>query len=220
MMDAIQKAKQEVLKGCRLTCEKEFTVGTAGNISARVQGQDAFVITPTAMDYMLLTEDDLVVMDFNGNVIDGKYKPSIEHNLHRGIFVAREDVQAVVHVHSTYATAYASIDTKDTMVSLDVEAINYIGGDVKVSPFAPPGSDELASYVQEGLGELAAVLMSNHGSCCVGGDMSMAITVCEIIEKTCYSLFLIESMGTVRRFPNDYYEGAFGRYCKAHRVAK
>ena len=80
MSEALKQAKQEVLKGCRLTCEKNFTVGTAGNISARVLGEDRFVITPTSMDYNLLTEEDLVVIDMDGNVVEGKWKPSIEHN--------------------------------------------------------------------------------------------------------------------------------------------
>ena len=103
MSEALKQAKQEVLKGCRLTCEKNFTVGTAGNISARVLGEDRFVITPTSMDYNRLTEEDLVVIDMDGHVVEGKWKPSIEHNLHRYIFKNRPDVNAVVHVHSTYA---------------------------------------------------------------------------------------------------------------------
>lgn len=219
-MDNLKKAKQEVLKGCRLTLEKDFTVGTAGNISARVIGEDKFVITPSAMDYNTLTEDDLVVIDMEGNVVDGKWKPSIEHNLHRYILMNRPDVNAVVHVHSTFATAYASIEGVESMASLDIEAANYLGGDLKIAAFAPPGSDPLAEYVRDGLGQLAGVLMSNHGSCCVGGDMHMAITVCEIVEKTCYSLFLIQSVGKPHHLPQEYKDGSFDRYCKFHREAK
>ncbi len=89
MSEALKQAKQEVLKGCRLTCEKNFTVGTAGNISARVLGEDRFVITPTSMDYNRLTEEDLVVIDMDGHVVEGKWKPSIEHNLHRYGMMAR-----------------------------------------------------------------------------------------------------------------------------------
>ena len=62
-MNNLEAAKQEVLKGCRLTIEKAFTVGTAGNISARVAGEELFVITPTTMDYAILTAEDLVVID-------------------------------------------------------------------------------------------------------------------------------------------------------------
>ena len=184
--------------------EKRLTTGTAGNISARVLGEDRFVITPTSMDYNRLTEEDLVVIDMDGHVVEGKWKPSIEPNLHRYIFKNRPDVNAVVHVHSTYATAYASIEGIEEMLALDIEAANYLGGDLKIAAFAPPGSDELAEAVRDQLGELAGVLMRNHGSCCVGGDMQMAMTVAEIVEKTCYSLFLIRAIGTPYRFPEEY----------------
>ncbi|MBS5003338.1 class II aldolase/adducin family protein, partial [Holdemania filiformis] len=152
--------------------------------------------------------------------VEGKWKPSIEHNLHRYIFKNRPDVNAVVHVHSTYATAYASIEGIEEMLALDIEAANYLGGDLKIAAFAPPGSDELAEAVRDQLGELAGVLMRNHGSCCVGGDMQMAMTVAEIVEKTCYSLFLIRAIGTPYRFPEEYKAGSFERYCKFHREKK
>ena len=166
MSEALKQAKQEVLKGCRLTCEKNFTVGTAGNISARGLGEDRFVITPTSMDYNRLTEEDLVVIDMDGHVVEGKWKPSIEHNLHRYIFKNRPDVNAVVHVHSTYATAYASIEGIEEMLALDIEAANYLGGDLKIAAFAPPGSDELAEAVRDQLGELAGdyAIWSNRHS--------------------------------------------------------
>ena len=195
MSEALKQAKQEVLKGCRLTCAKNFTVGTAGNISARVLGEDRFVITPTSMDYNRLTEEDLVVIDMDGHVVEGKWKPSIEHNLHRYIFKNRPDVNAVVHVHSTYATAYASIEGIEEMLALDIEAANYLGGDLKIAAFAPPGSDELAEAVRDQLGELAGVLMRN-------------------------SLFLIRAIGTPYRFPEEYKAGSFERYCKFHREKK
>lgn len=72
-------------------------------------------------------------------IVEGKWKPSIEHNLHRYIFKNRPDVNAVVHVHSTYATAYASIEGIEEMLALDIEAANYLGGDLKIAAFAPPG---------------------------------------------------------------------------------
>lgn len=211
-MNHLETAKQEVLNGCQATIEKAFTVGTAGNISARVEGEDLFVITPTTMDYAILTAEDLVVIDMEGKVVEGKYAPSIEHNLHRLIYLKRPDVKAVVHVHSTYATAYASIEGLTVMPSIDIESINYLGGDVDRCPFAAPGSDELAVYTSDYLGKKAAVLMQNHGSTCVGKDMSTAITACEIVEKTCYSLFLINTMGKPIPFDDEFKAKAWNKY--------
>lgn len=139
MSEALKQAKQEVLKGCRLTCEKNFTVGTAGNISARVLGEDRFVITPTSMDYNRLTEEDLVVIDMDGHVVEGKWKPSIEHNLHRYIFKNRPTSRPLFMCIRRMPPAYASIEGIEEMLALDIEAANYLGGDLKIAAFAPPG---------------------------------------------------------------------------------
>ena len=73
MYDALEKAKNEVMWGVKTMVEKGYALGTAGNISARVEGKDCFVITPSSRSYTTLDKEDLCVIDMDGNIIEGKY---------------------------------------------------------------------------------------------------------------------------------------------------
>ena len=86
---AIQKAKEQVMWGCRTMVDKGYALGTAGNISARVEGEPLFVITPSARPYLTMKPEDLAVGDMDGNVVSGPYKPSIEFSMHLGIYKER-----------------------------------------------------------------------------------------------------------------------------------
>ena len=93
IQSAIQKAKEEVLWGVQVMVERGYTLGTAGNISARVEGEDRFVITPSSRSYATLKQEDLCVVDMDGNIVEAAYKPSVETTMHRYLFLLRpEDV--------------------------------------------------------------------------------------------------------------------------------
>lgn len=94
---AIQKAKEQVMWGCRTMVDKGYALGTAGNISARVEGEPLFVITPSARPYLTMKPEDLAVGDMDGNVVSGPYKPSIEFSMHLGIYKERPEVNCIVH---------------------------------------------------------------------------------------------------------------------------
>ncbi|SPF52434.1 Class II Aldolase and Adducin N-terminal domain protein (fragment) [Candidatus Desulfosporosinus infrequens] len=102
----METRKKVVEKGIEML-STNLTVGTWGNISCRVPGEDYIAITPTGMSYDTLVPEDIVILDLKGNTINGTRKPSIEVPLHLAIYNAREDVQAIVHTHSAYATAMA-----------------------------------------------------------------------------------------------------------------
>ena len=87
-----------------------LVTGTGGNISLRIPGENAFLISPSGMPYEEITADDIVMLDMEGNQIGGKRRPSVEKNMHRMILKARPEFNAVIHTHSTYATAYASCE--------------------------------------------------------------------------------------------------------------
>ncbi len=87
--------------------KSSLVVGTWGNISARIPEENVFAITPSGVDYETIEPIDVVIIDMDGNVVSGEKKPSIEWKLHLAIYKAREDIRAIVHTHSTYATAFA-----------------------------------------------------------------------------------------------------------------
>lgn len=207
MSSNISKVKQDVLWGCKMMVEKGYALGTAGNISARVEGENLFVITPTAMAYTSLTEGDLVVADMEGNIVSGKYQPSIEFSMHLGIMLLRPEVNAVVHTHSKYATAVSAIDGIKEVPTMDIEGVVYLGGELEVAPFAPPGSKELAQNVKNTIGTNAGLIMANHGAIGVGVTMEAAMIASDNVERACEMYLPILATGMkLRALPEDYME--------------
>ena len=195
MSDALQKAKEEVLWGCRLMVERGYLLGTVGNLSARADGTDLVVITPTSLPYDTMTEEDLVVVNLNGEIVSGKHQPSIECSMHLGVYRARPKLLALVHTHSKYATTVSLIKELDIMPAIDTEQSLYLGGDINIVPFAFPGSKELAEYVKEGIGTNAGLLMANHGALGVGISMKDAVIASDIIERNSEMYLLLKAGG-------------------------
>ena len=195
MSDALQKAKEEVLWGCRLMVERGYLLGTVGNLSARADGTDLVVITPTSLPYDTMTEEDLVVVNLNGEIVSGKHQPSIECSMHIGVYRARPELRALVHTHSKYATTVSLIKELDIMPAIDTEQSLYLGGDINIVPFAFPGSKELAEYVKEGIGTNAGLLMANHGALGVGISMKDAVIASDIIERNSEMYLLLKAGG-------------------------
>jgi L-fuculose-phosphate aldolase len=200
----IQQAKTEVISACKTITAHGLTVGTAGNISARASDDNVFVITPTSINYDTLTPEDLVVVDFKGEIVEGKYKPSVEVSMHQFIFNARMDVGAIVHTHSLYATALASCSKANGIPPYDIEIISYLGGYISIANFAPPGSKELARYTVDALGNNAAALMRNHGAVGVGTTMQNALTACEIVERSSQAVLFAQLLGGVDPIAGEF----------------
>lgn len=201
MTEAIRAAKRQVLWGCETMCARGYVLGTAGNISARVDGEDLFVITPTSLPYDELTAEDLVVAELRDTGVTGKRAPSIEISMHRAILLARPDASCVVHTHSKYATAAGSLEGVLSVPVIDIETAMYIGGDIAVAPFAPPGSETLAENVAEALGDLAGVILEGHGAVGVGRTMKDAMVASDNVERNCEMFLLLRAAGKPKRLP-------------------
>lgn len=171
-----------------------LTVETWGNLSVRDPETGLVYLTPSAMRYDAITEDDVVVSDIDGNAVDGKRKPTIEKGLHLGIYRNRKDVNAIIHTHPLYSTVFAA-QGRDIDPFID-EAAQTFGGTVRCAGYALPGTDELASNCVNALGETNACLLNSHGAVCVGTDMDKAFKSAEVLEYTAHVLIMIESTGS------------------------
>lgn len=171
---------QQIVKVGWWLIETGLTDGTSGNISARCLDEPVALITPSARDYRILTERDLVRVYLGSGHAEGRWKPSSEWQLHVAIYRARPDVNAVVHFHPTWASAVA-VARKTIPVLID-EAVDI--GPIPTAPYAPSGSEELAENVS---GELAkgsnAVLLANHGAVAVGRDLREAMRRALEVER-------------------------------------
>lgn len=208
-MEALEKAKAEVLEGCRLIAARDYVLGAAGNISARAAGSDLVVITPAGGHLGEMREQDLVVVDLEGRKKEGAGAPSSEWPIHREIYRHRKELTAVVHTHSLYATAASSLERLQQIPVIDIEMVLHMGGDIRVAPFELPGSEELARSVTVFLGDRMCALLAHHGNVCVGRSMKQAVNCCDNLERSCEMYFAILSAGqTVSPIPQEYLQKA------------
>lgn len=194
---------QQIIDICKEMIQKEFIIGTAGNVSARVKlpnGRDGFLVTPSTVKYENMQIDDLVLIDEEGNNIAGKRNPTSEYRLHLAIYRARKDIKAIVHSHAAYSTVL-SISRIDIGPIVD-EIIPFIGG-CDVAEFGMAGSDELAANAVHALGDNLAVFIANHGNVCCGSTLEQAWTVCQQVEMAAKIQYHASLLGTMYALPEE-----------------
>lgn len=187
--------RRQVLNTAQEISAAKMVIGTWGNVSVKIKNQPLMLITPSGMNYRTMSIEDIVLVDDQGKVVEGKWKPSSESPLHAEIYRNRQDVEAIVHVHSTYATAFA-VAGKSIPVVLE-ETAQVIGHDIETAPYAICGSSELATNAVKTLGAGKAVLLANHGLVGVGISAADALRVCYIAEETAQVALLASMIGHV-----------------------
>ena len=178
----LERERIQVVDYCRRLATHHLTKGTGGNISAFNREAKLMAISPSGMDYFKTELEDVVVLDLTGKVVDGRRVPSSEVDMHRIFYVERQDVNAVVHTHSTYATTLACLHRALPPVHY---LIGFAGHDVRCTNYAPFGSPELARSAFEGMRDRYAVLLGNHGLLAAGPNMQYAFNTAEEIEFVC-----------------------------------
>ena len=190
-----------------------LVVGTAGNVSARVQrdsDEDLMAVTPTGVPYSGMTETDIVITDFDVDPVEGERPPSSESLLHVGIYRVRPDVQAVIHTHSVYSSVLAVLGID--LPSVIDEVVVYVGGDVRVSDYAFPGTEELSANVCAALGPRKAAFIANHGAVAVGRSLDEALDICLLVERASHIYVTARSIGAVKQIPTEYVEAEAAIY--------
>ncbi len=193
--------RQQVIDAGLSMLKSSLVVGTWGNISARVPGEDIVAITPSGVDYDTIGPADIVLVDMEGNIVDGDKKPSIEVPLHLAIYKDRPELLAVVHTHSTYVTAFAL--ARKPIPGAAEDLVQIVGGDVRVSEYVLPGSKELGENVVKALKDRQAVIMANHGCVATGRNMKEALKVAFIVEKSAKATVMANMLGGVVELTQD-----------------
>ena len=202
-----ESERKEVLEAAQRMAEKGLTVGSSGNVSLRIKesgGRELVAITPSGRYYDSMKADDIVIVDFEGQRVEGELAPSIETMLHIGIYKARKKVNAVIHTHPVFGSVIA-VTGMEIPPILD-DQVTQIGGEIKVAQYALSGSPEMVKNVIAALGPRNAVLMANHGALGVGRNMQEAFTICELLEKTAGIYISALGLGKVNLLPADMAE--------------
>jgi len=201
MSSEVDKVRQQIIKAGVKMAGAELVTGPWGNISARVLGEELFVITPSGMSYDALELSDLVVVLGDGCIVSGERKPSTELKMHLAIYHSRMDAMAVVHTHSTYASALA-VAGKPLPPILE-DQVQLAGGEVPVARYARAGTEELAAAVAETLVGVNAAMLANHGLVGLGRTVEEALLVCMVVEKAARVYAISTLFGQVNVLPGD-----------------
>jgi L-ribulose-5-phosphate 4-epimerase len=181
-MGQFDSAKTLVVETAQELTRKGYLMATGGNVSVRITGQAALAITPSNYDYMKMLPEDICVLDFALNVLEGSLKPSVESGMHASIYRARPDVNAIVHTHQVYASTLTLIQAP--IPALFDEQTRFLGRSVNIIPYAPSGTGMLANTISKHVRDHNnAYMMQNHGALVFGDDMERAVHNVEILEK-------------------------------------
>lgn len=190
--------KERLVETARELLRRGLTEATAGNLSARLP-DGTVAMTPSSLPYETMTTDDLVVVDLDGNVLEGERPPTSEKALHLSCLREHDDLGAVIHCHALFASMFAI--THQPIPCVIEEFDIYVGGEVPVAEYRLTGSDELGSEVARHVGERGAVLMANHGLLTVGKDPEQALKVASLVERTAQVVWGARALGDVVPLP-------------------
>ena len=190
----------QVLAAAKDMLRLGLTAGTSGNISGRLN-DGLFVITPTSIPYDEMVLDDLVVIDADGEVIEGERRPSSEKAVHLACYRSYDEVQSVIHAHPVYASMFACARMPIPAV-IDEFAV-YVGGDVPCADYAMSGTADLAESAAASVKNVGTALLANHGTVTVSTSPARALHQLGVVERAAQIILGARALGPVGALPDE-----------------
>ena len=193
--------RQQIIDLCLEMNRSGLNQGTSGNISARYN--DTMLITPSGIPYEKLQPADIAQMSIASEELewDGPYKPSSEWHFHRSILQAKENLDAVVHTHSTFATVLS-------IAREDIPACHYMiaafgGNSVRCADYATFGTPELSDNINTAMADRTACLLANHGMIAGGLNLENAMWAAVELETLSKQYYYAKMNGNMVVLPDD-----------------
>jgi ribulose-5-phosphate 4-epimerase/fuculose-1-phosphate aldolase len=181
-MSHYEPYKEQVLAHCQELTRKGYLVGTGGNVSLRIEGEEAIAITPSSMDYLALSLEDICVYSFDKEALEARHVPSVEMGMHIAVYQNRPDANAVIHTHQPYASTFTLIN--EPIPALFDEQVANLGNRVEVVPYGMSGTvqllENISAYLDNGCN---AYILQNHGILCLGTTLDKAALNILLLEK-------------------------------------
>jgi L-ribulose-5-phosphate 4-epimerase len=190
--------------------KNNLVVWTGGNVSARDPETGYMVIKPSGIMYDDLKPENMVILDLDGNMIEGDYKPSSDTYSHLYIYRTRADVNGVVHTHSRYATAFAAVGMP-IPVYLTAHADEF-GETIPCGDFALIGNEDIGRVVCETIGTCSAVLLKNHGVFTIGKTVDSAVKAAVMVEDVAATVWMALQIGQPDEISPEDVESLHYRY--------
>jgi L-ribulose-5-phosphate 4-epimerase len=210
--DTIRALREDVCALHEQLTRYQLVVWTAGNVSARVPGQDLLVIKPSGVSYDELTPENMVVCDLDGRVVEGEHAPSSDTEAQAYVYREMPQVGGVVHTHSTYATAWAA--RGEPVPCVLTMGADEFGGEIPIGPFAIIGDDSIGRGIVETLRESRspAVLMRNHGVFTIGATAKAAVKAAVMCEDVARTVHISRQLGEPLPIDQHHVDALFDRY--------
>lgn len=189
----LEKERVEIVAYGKRLYQSGLTHGTSGNISVYSREKGLYAITPSGMPYLELFPEDVVVMDMEGRIVEGKRKPSSEIHLHSILYKERADINAVIHAHTVYATAIACLQENLPAVDYMIAAA---GKTVRCAEYATFGTEQLALNAAKAMEGSKAVLLANHGVVTGDDSLEKAYNILEEVEYVSELYYRSRAIGT------------------------
>lgn len=188
----MEEARYELIKYGKKLVEANLTKGTGGNLSVYDREKEIMAITPSGIDFFEIEPEDIVIMDKDGKIIEGDRTPSSEWEMHKILYDNRDDIDAVIHAHTTFATVIACLrwPLPSTHYMIAVA-----GKDVRCAEYATFGSPELAKNSFEAMKGRKAALLANHGMIAGSKDLLNAFNIVEEVEYCSEVYYRAKSIG-------------------------
>ena len=197
----LEQLKEQVYRANMMLVEYNLITFTWGNVSGIDRESGLVVIKPSGVEYDTMTEDDMVVVDLDGNVVEGKWKPSSDTDTHLVLYKAFNNIGGIVHTHSRHATSFAQAG-KD-VVAYGTTHADYFYGDIPCTRKMTP--DEIANEYEKETGnvivetfkdmspdDIPAVLVNSHGPFAWGTDPDNAVHNAVVLEEVSFMAFQTE----------------------------
>jgi L-ribulose-5-phosphate 4-epimerase len=210
----LEKLKEELVDLHLELPKNNLVVWTGGNVSARDSETGLVVIKASGIRYEDMRPQHMVVVDMEGRMVEGGYKPSSDVYSHLYIYKHRPDVGGVVHTHSAYATAFAAVN-KPIPVVLTAIADEF-GGPIPCGGFALIGDDAIGKVVVESIGSSPAVLLKNHGVFTIGKNAKAAVKAAVMTEDNAKTVWLAMQIGMPDEIPQEDVDALHQRYTNVY----
>ena len=210
----LEQLKEELYQLHLELVKSNLVVWTGGNVSARDPGSGLVVITPSGVRYENLRPQDMVVLDLEGNIVEGHLKPSSDTYSHLYIYRHRADVGGVVHTHSRYATAFAAVGRPIPVVLTAMG--DEFGVPIPCGGFSLIGDESIGKLVVESIGHSPAVLLKNHGVFTIGKTAEAAVKAAVMTEDVAATVWMALQLGTPDEIPAEDVAKLHHRYTNVY----
>lgn len=210
----LESLRQEVCRGNCMLPDAGLVTWTSGNVSGRDPETGYVVIKPSGVPYEEMSPSNMVVVDLEGNVIEGDLKPSVDTATHLTVYRQREDVEGMVHTHSSFATAFAAVG-KPIPIYLTAMADEF-GGPIPVGAYAKIGGEEIGREILRYIGDSRAILLENHGVFTIGPSVMDAVKAAVMTEDAARTVYYALQLGQPQEIPPEEVERAHRRYMEKY----